>query len=262
MTDRDRKDTVRAVDRAIDILNVFTFENNELSLAQICNVIDLPKTTIYRLLLTMEQRGIVTMDSQTLKYRLGHEIIKLGAIAQQSNPLSQVAKEEMEAVSKATDQTCNLYIREGIERRCIAQVAGAQYVRRYSYLGARYPLYCGAGKLLLAYADPDFQEHYLQDVQIEKYTEHTITDPEKLRLELEQIRQDGYSVTLGERDASTAMVSAPIFNYTEKVIASITVSGPVYTFTEDHIKFYRTILLEAARRISQKLGSSALRPHI
>ena len=248
------KDSVRAVERMVDILQVFTFHAQELSLAQICVQADLPKTTTYRILSTLESRNLVTQDTITGKYRLGYELVKMGSIAQEGNSLQRTAHEDMEQLSRETQQTCNLYVREGLQRLCIAQVIGSQYVRRFSYLGARHPLYCGAGKLLLAYAEPDVQRQFFDHATFEKYTDNTVTDPDELRRELVQIRKDGYSVTKGERDPMTAMVSAPLFNYTQKVVASITISGPVYVFTDENVAMYREKLVQAAARISEKLG--------
>lgn len=250
----EKRDSIRAIDRTIDVLHVFTFENTELSLAQICAEVCLPKTTVFRILTTLEQRNIIIQDSQTGKYRLGYEVMKMGVIAQEANTLSKVAHEEMEEISRVTGQTCNIYIRDGFERLCIAQVAGTQYVRRYSYLGAHQPLHCGAGKLLLAYASEDFQKSFFNTVSLERFTEKTVTDPTELQRELKEICQEGYSVTLGERDDSSAMVSVPLYDYTQQVVASITISGPISSFTEKNISAYIEQLQQAAQKVSQKMG--------
>lgn len=249
-----RKESVRSVERTIELLQVFTVESQELSLAQICVQAGLPKTTTYRILTTLQKCNFVMQDPLTGKYRLGYEMIRMGSIAQESNSLQRTAREDMEELSHETQQTCNLYIRDGFERRCIAQVVGTEYVKRYSYLGARYPLYCGAGKLLLAYAGPEFQAQYFAATKFEQYTDNTVTDPAVLKKELEQILKDGYSLTKGERDATTAMVSAPLFDYTNKVVASITISGHIYLFTDENVEAYRGKLLRAAQSISAKLG--------
>ena len=249
-----KKDSVRAVERALDILQVFTFEEPRLTLAEVCADIGLPKTTVYRILTTLEQQGFLVVDSTTGKYQLGYEMIKLGAIAQETNNLNSVAKDEMAAVCSYTQQTCNIYIREGYERLCIAQIAGSQYVRRHSYLGARHPLYCGAGKLLLAYTSDEFQEEYFKHVVLERFTEKTTTDKDELKKDLLKIRKEGYSVTLGERDEATAMVAMPLFDYTNKCVAAITISGPVYYFTDENIEKYIACLRQASEKISQRLG--------
>lgn len=248
------KDSVRSVERTIEILRVFTAQNTELSLAQICMEVPLPKTTIYRILSTLVEGHLVFQDYQTGKYRLGYEMIRFGAIAQEGNPLNKVAREEMERVSMLTRQTSNLYVREGRERICIAQVTGPQYVQRYSYLGARYPLYCGAGKLLLAYSGEAFQKRYFEECTLEPFTANTITDKEKLKEDLAAIRSQGYSASRGERDSASAMVAVPLRDYSGEVIAAMTVSGPISFFTDRHIEEYRKQLLQAAELLSEKLG--------
>ena len=250
----DNNYSVRAVERAINILQVFSYDRQELSLVEIASEILLPKSTVFRILLTLEQHNLVVQDAESGKYRLGYELIKLGEIAKESNPLGKLLYDEMKAVSKATGQTCNLYVRDGYERVCIAQAVGTGYVRRHSYLGARQPLYCGAGKLLLAYADPSFQNSFFGEVTLEQFTEKTVTNLEDLKADLEKIRRDGYSVTLGERDATTAMVAVPIRDYTGNVIANITISGPVYMFTDENVKTYIDELNSARDQIEKKLA--------
>lgn len=249
-----KKESVRAVERTAEIFRAFSFERQELSLAELCTLVDLPKTTIYRILSTLECQNWVVQDSESGKYRLGYELIKLGSIAQAGNSIQRAAAEDMNRVTKETSQTCNLYIRDGFERLCVAQVVGTEYVRRFSYLGARYPLYCGAGKLLLAFADKEVRDKYFETVKLEKYTENTVIDKEVLKQELEDIVRKGYAVTKGERDEMTAMVSVPIYDYTGKVVASITISGPVYLFSGENVSKYLNVLKQAASNISVKLG--------
>jgi len=251
---QDNSYNVRAVDRAIAILQVFSFERQELTLSEIASELLLPKSTVFRILLTLEQSNMVVQDAATGKYRLGYELIKMGEIAAESNPLRKLLHDEMKSVSEATGQTCNLYVKDGFQRVCIAQVVGSGYVRRHSYLGAKQPLYCGAGKLLLAYSDPAFQEQFFSEVEFKQFTEKTITNTESLKQDLENIRKKGYSVTLGERDATTAMAAVPLCNYTGKVIASITISGPVYSFTEANISAYIQELQQAKQLIEKKLA--------
>ena len=253
--EQTHKDTVRAVDRMIDILETFSFEKPEMTLSEIHVSADLPKTTAYRILTTLEQRNMVVLDSETGKYRLGYDIVKMGCIAQIGNSLQRASMKDMEMISAETEQTCNLYVRDGMERMCIAQVEGPQYVKRFSFLGARFPLYCGAGKLLLAYSPAEFQRQYFERMTLEKCTENTRTVPEQLESELSLIRERGYAVSLGERDALTAAVCVPVYDYSNKVVATVTVSGPIYLFTEENVARYLKTLKKGAAAISKRLGS-------
>jgi len=251
----DNRTTIRVLERAIDIIQAFSFDNKELSLAQICEITGLPKTTAYRILVTLERHNFVIRNSAIDKYRLGYEIIRIGSIAQKSNTLEDIAREMMEQVSVETKQTCNLYIRDGMERVCVAQVTGSQYVWYYSHLGAKHPLYCGAGKLILAYMDDDFVDEFFRTTELMQLTQNTITDEAVLRKELVKIRKDGYSVTRGERNEISGMAAVPIFDYTGKNIAALTISGPIYSFTEENVRFFLQQLHKAAKKISLKMGA-------
>lgn len=248
------EETIRVLDRAVEILQAFSFANEEQSLSEICKKVHLPKTTVFRIINSLESKNILVQNSETGHYRLGYELIKLGAIAQNGNELSKVAKKTLFRVSCETKQTSNLYIRDGYERVCIAQCMGSEYVRRYSFLGAHLPLYCGAGKLLLAYASEDFLNTYLSNIEIEKFTENTVTDKRELQDELNEIRKNRFAVSRGERDPVTAVVTVPIYDYTKSVIAGLTVSGPTYSFTEETVKQYLEVLNREAKKLSQKLG--------
>lgn len=245
---------IRSIERAIDILQAFSQENSSLSLSDICRLVDLPKTTVFRIINTLEDRNLLFQDPVTGKYLLGYELIHLGEEAQSSNDLAKLAYRSMEHVSLVTRQTCNLYVRQGFERVCIAQVTGSEYVRKYSYLGAHHPLYCGAGKLLLAYSDPDFLKTYFSTVKLLQYTKNTITDLTLLQEELNRVREQGYSVSLGERDDISAAVAVPVFNYSNQVVAALTISGPIYYFTTETIQEYVDVLTKEALELSQKLG--------
>lgn len=249
---------VRVAERIVSILDAFTFTTPELSFTEICNIVCLPKATVHRLISTLEDMEFLVQNVNTGKWRLGGELMRLGAVAQASNEVAQVAKQDMEQLVKKTKQTCNLYALRNYERICIAQEAGLQYVPRYSFLGAVYPLYCGAGKVFLAYQSDRFLEQYFKNVKIEKLTENTVTDIAKIIEELAAIRKTGWSVSLGERDPMTASVSAPIFDYTQHIAAVITVSGPVQFFTQERLKRFAADVQVTCERISKKLGFDSM----
>ena len=247
-------ESIRVVNRAFDIIGLFSFDQPELSFAEIQEHTGLPKATVFRIISTLSQRSLLEQDINSGRYHLGYEFIKLGTVAQSSNKLSEIALPIMKEVSDLSKQTCNLYVKEGDERICIAQITGSDYIHKISFLGARHPLYCGAGKLLLAYSSDSFIEDYLSRTELKRFTEKTITDKEQLKEQLAEIRKTEISVTLGERDQSTAMIAAPVFDYDRIVKAALTISGPLYFFTDDNIKTYITILRQYSRILSKKLG--------
>lgn len=252
---KEKIQIVNSVDRAIKILKCFSIENTELSLSEISKSINLPKSTTHRLLHTLKNEHFIEQDEINEKYRLGYEIVRLSVIAREANDLRKIAIKEMKWVTQESQETCNLYVVKNFHRLCIEQVPGPLYIRTYSYLGALLPLYCGAsGKLLLAYMDDQYITDYFDNVELEKLTDNTITDKEALMTELIRIRNQGYAVSIAERETITASVSTPIFNCENKVIAALTISGHVSMFTDKNIERHISILLEASKKISMKLG--------
>lgn len=247
--------TVRAVDRALAILKCFSGDNEQLSLGEISERVLLPKSTVHRLITSLENAYFLEQDQLGGEYRLGHEIIRLGVVALESIDLCKIARPEMKWLSDKTKQTSNLYVIQDYHRICIEQVKGPQYVRRHSFLGARLPLYCGAsGKVLLAYAGEELLEGLFSNVKLEKLTNNTMVDKGQIINELIKIKEQGYAVTLAEREPISASVAAPVFDYGGNIVASLAVSGPVQVFTDDKVEHYVPVLLQASGKISKKLG--------
>ena len=141
--------TVRAIERAIDILKCFTNERPELSLKQISDEVDLPKSTVHRILYTLEKGNFIEQDQIKGNYRLSFQIVRLGTVALEGFDLRKAALPIMKWLSETTGQTSNLYIIRNKQRLCIEQAPGTHYIRRYSFLGGLFPLYCGSGGKVL-----------------------------------------------------------------------------------------------------------------
>lgn len=252
--------SVRAVSRAVAILKCFSPEHPELSLGEITELVGLAKSTIHRILATLEQEDFIEQDTASGKYRLSFGIMYLGMIVHENIDLQAIANRVMAKLSKQTNQTSNLYVLRNNQRLCIGQVAGTSYVRRHSYLGALLPLHFGAaGKVLLAYMPELQREDYYKTLN-KNPTERWV-DIEALKKEIVIIRQKGYCVTIGERDSLSASVAAPCFDYSNQVVGAVTVSGPASMFTPDNVDEYKGYLLKGAEEISRRLGYHSKWPY-
>lgn len=252
--DKEKTTSVRSIFRAMDILDCIS--DKELSLKEISDKIGLAKTTTHRILGSLVQRSYVEQDPKTLKYRLGIELMRLGALAKTGFDIRREAIGVMEWLANHAGQTSNLYVlRNNCKRVCIEQVPGPNYMPRYSYLGATFSLHRGAGgKVLLAYMSKELREEYYSYVKATEDTSNNLVWIDNLERELEEIRKVGYMCSRGERDATTASASAPIYDYTGDVVASLTVSGPIEVFTPEKVERFVLLLLKASSQISQKLG--------
>lgn len=244
----DTKLTVRAVERALDILSVFTDET-ELSLTEIAAKTELHKSTVHRLLASLESKDFITRNAETEKYRLGFRIWELAANLSQSDDPAILLQPEMERLRDLLGETVSLYMRDGGERIRIQAVQSNQAIRRVAPIGARLPLTVGASsKVLIAFAEKTVQEQVLQSLEWSGAAEK-----DSYVRQMAEIRQLGYATSVEEREPGAAAVAAPIFNRGHKLIAALAVSGPSNRFTLDTMKEHASQIIAAASRMGKML---------
>lgn len=203
----DRKLTVRAVERALDILLCFTQDNDyDLSLTEISAKIGLHKSTVHRLLTTLEEKGFLQRDEGTEKYRLGIRIWELSTHLPTLNEPAVLLLPAMERLRDRLGETVSLYLRDNLERVRIQAVQSRQAIRRVAQIGARLPLSVGASsKVLAAYAPPEVQVRLLADPAWPEAVDRS------LYLEqLKEITRSGYATSFEEREPGAAAVAVPI----------------------------------------------------
>ncbi len=240
------KTTVRSVERALDILLCFRHQR-EWSLTAIAKQLSLHKSTVYRLLQALEQRQFVQRDPITEKYRLGNSIWDLASsIAQEE--WTDLLLPEMRKLRDDVGETISLYVKSGLERVRIQAVQSTQEIRRVVRIGDRFPLFGGAGsKVLLAYSTPEEQQAVFNHPEFPAGL-----SKERLKKELEFVRQHGYAYSLGEREPEAAAVAAPIFKGKE-VVAALAISGPIQRFTPEKIQAFAEQVKTAAEQMSRML---------
>ena len=237
--------TVRAVERALDVLLCFRAKD-ELGLTEISKMVGLHKSTVHRLLATLETRGFVRRE-QSDRYRIGWSILELTSGIYRSGDFSTVVFPEMTSLRDRIGETISLYVRSGFERIRIQAVEGIHAVRRVANIGMRFPLYIGAsGKVLLAFCDEPLLDHMEEGGLLPANF-----DKSEFERQLEDIRRRGYAVTFEEREAGAAAVAAPIINRHNQVSAALSVSGPVDRFTEASLERFIDACVESANLISK-----------
>lgn len=246
----EQKLTVRAVERALDILLCFT-DSTDLGLMEISNRVSLHKSTVHRLLASLEGKGFVIRDPATEKYRLGFRVWELSANLSQTDDPAQILLPEMERLRDLLGETISLYIRDGDERIRIQAVQGNQAIRRVAPVGARLPLYVGASsKVLIAFANAEILEKLIKDpawpVSIER---------EAFVKQMEDIRKSGYATSIEEREPGAAAVAAPIINRAGKLMAALSVSGPANRLTAEKMSRHAAQIIETAARMGKMVKS-------
>jgi IclR family KDG regulon transcriptional repressor len=242
----DGKQTVRAVERALDILLCFTDES-DLTLTEISGKVSLHKSTVYRLLASLEAKGFVIRDPASDKYKLGFRIWELSANLMQSDDIATLLLPEMERLRDLVEETISLYIRDSNERIRIQAVQSNQAIRRVAPIGARLPLNVGASsKILIAFMEKAERDRILNDV-----VWPVLEDRRQFERQLGEIHEHGFATSVEEREQGAAAVSGPIFNRSGKLVAALAVSGPANRLTKGKMLEQSSILLEAAKRMGK-----------
>lgn len=244
----EQKLTVRAVERALDVLLCFT-EKQELGLTEISAMAGLHKSTVHRLLASLESKGFIVRDSKTEKYRLGIRIWELAASLDQSDNPAILLLPEMEKLRDAIGETVTLYIRDGMERVRIQAVQSKQAIRRVAEIGARLPLYVGASsKVLLAFAGEEVRRSVMNDPRWPSSVDRT-----SYLQQLEEIREKGYATSSEEREPGAAAVASPIIDRSGELAAALSVSGPSNRLTLELMREIAPQVMEAARVMGRML---------
>ncbi len=242
-----------SIRRALKVLSAFSLEEPFLGVSEIARKIGLPKSSVHWLLQVLQEEGYVCQDSKTNKYHLSVKLFHLGSVATNTMNINYVAQPLMERLRDITGETVNLYVLDGFERVCLKQVEGIHLVRQVVRLGQKIPAYCGAaGKVLMAWQPNDFIEKVISHTQLKPLTKNTISDAALFKKELAKIREEGYAISYGERDIEVVAVAAPIFDGEGKILASLSISGPISRF--DITQQVVDVVKSAAKEISYQLG--------
>ena len=220
---------VRAVRRALDLLDCFTPAEPELTLLQLAEQTGLSTSTAYRLVQTLELCDFVEHDGETGRYRLGLSCLRLGGNVMARLDLRDRLRPLLTALRDDCGETIHLAIldRSRMEVVYLDKLDGLLAIGMISHIGARAPAYCtGVGKALLAHVDPAVVAAFYREHSLRRYTPNTITDLEVLADSLARIRDRGYALDCLEHEPDVKCVAVPVHDYTGTVACSVSVSGP------------------------------------
>jgi DNA-binding IclR family transcriptional regulator len=204
-TDRTPLTTVA---RAFEVLNLL-WELDGAGPSEIAARLDLPDSTVYDYLRSLNQTAFVSRENG--EYRLSSYFITIGGKMKYRNRLYQVAKPEMKQVVSETDELVGLTVENDGRALVYHQEEGRQALNLGTYSGATTPLHTVAtGKAILAYLPEERIDEIIDERGLEQRTDQTITDPETLKRELEQIREDGFAVDWDEQVIGMGMAAVPI----------------------------------------------------
>jgi IclR family transcriptional regulator, acetate operon repressor len=245
---------IQSVQRATRLLKAFDNGPAELGVMELSRRVELHKSTVSRLLATLESEGLVERVPATEKYRLGFMLVRLAGQVAHFGDVREAARPVLIELAERSHETVHLAVLDGDEVVNVEQLSGPHLVREANWVGRRTPLHCVAnGKALLAFQPEPAIERILSGA-LPRFTERTLADPERLRRDLARVRGRGYAQALGEIEEGLNAVAAPIRDAAGAVVAAVSVSGPAYRVTADRIPDLGALVVAAAAKISARLG--------
>ena len=245
---------VRAVERALQILECFDDEHPEMGVSEIAQAVDLHKATTHRIVTTLLNFGYLERALDGQKYRLGLRLTELGNKAVRRLDLRREALWQMNQLSQKWGETCDLSIFDHGEVFYIEMIPGSHTLTITAAVGQRLPAHCTAsGKLFLAYLPDQVLEDILSK-PLRTYTRNTISSADHLREQLDLIRQQGYAFDDEEFEPGIRAVACPIFDRTGKIIAAISIPSPSSRLKPERVQEIAAALAEATRVVSRRMG--------
>jgi DNA-binding IclR family transcriptional regulator len=250
-----RSSDVQSVERAIAILKSFSLERPERGVSELSREIGLHKSTVSRLMKTLEHGGLLSRNPESERYRLGLDLIGLSAQVISFVDVRQVARPFLRELAETCKETVNLSVLDAGQVVNLEQfVPPMRRIKNVGRVGRRMPPHCtAAGKVLLAYLPEEELEQVLQ-TDLQRFTPHTITDPVKLQQELDQVRRDGYATVREELEEGLNVVAGPVYDHTGQATASVSVAGPAYRVTPELLPHLADQVLGTVATISEQLG--------
>jgi DNA-binding IclR family transcriptional regulator len=249
-----RPSTIQSIERAAALMRCFTEAEPEMGVTELSHRLGLHKSTVMRILSTLQQEGFVGRNPTTGKYRLGVGLISLAGVALGRVDVRAAAYPHLEELVTHTRESANVLVRDGAEAIIVLNNPSPNPVRYVNWIGRRLPLFCTAsGKVLLA-GLPVEERLKLLPQPLRRYTEKTITTTRQLEEELACVSSQGFALAIEEFEPGYSAIAAPLHRHDGRVAGAVSVSGPSFRLPAEALGGFAGPLRATADRISAEMG--------
>ncbi len=247
--------SVKSLDKAINIIETMARIDGDIDLASLSKKIKMPKSTLLRLLTTLKNHNLVKQDSETKRFSLGLGLVALGKAAESNFNLAREVHPFLVELSEKTGETASLSTMEGDHAVYIDQVVSKSMIRGQPRIGLSLDLYCSSGgKVLLSGLDDEKLDAFFARNTLTKKTEKTVVDAERIKKEIQKIREQGYATDDEEVEVGGRCVAAPLKNKQGDIIAAISVMGPTTRIRQKDFSRLADVVKEEVMKASESLG--------
>ncbi|MGB7243432.1 MAG: HTH-type transcriptional regulator BhcR [Sulfitobacter sp.] len=252
--DKTSQNTIKSLDRAMAVFEYLS-ETQGKALTALASEMRQSPATVYRILVTLEGRGLVEFDPVEQFWHIGPKAYVIGARFLRRTSLVDRARPVLRKLMEETGETANLGVEKEGSVLFLSQVETHSTIRAFFPPGTLSPMHAsGIGKVLLANMDPDRLKRTLAGQTQEKFTEFTITKIDALEQNLSEIRAQGFAVDGEEKNIGMRCVAAPVFDLNAEAVAGISVSGPTSRVGVQDIERLSVCVVKAAQTLSLAIG--------
>lgn len=240
---------LKTLDNSLKILNCFTKEKPIWGVRELAQEMNMSHSVVFRILKTFEKHGFIRQDKLTERYQIGIRFLEYSMISKDLFPINSEIKEIMQQLSQSVGEFSFLTWLDQYDCLCLEVVEVKQSIKFTVEKGSRTQIYAGASnKVIMAYLTDQEIEDIINE-GLKPITPFTNVDPTKLKRDIEEVRQKGYCLTIGEYNQDVTGLAVPLFDSEEKIVASLTIAGPTYRISDEKIKEFLPQLIEAKNKI-------------
>ncbi|MCR4442311.1 MAG: IclR family transcriptional regulator [Peptococcaceae bacterium] len=247
----DNKYLIQTLTKGLTVFDCFKSDMEEYGITELSSLVDMPESTVQRIINTLEFKGYIYQNPNTKKYRLALKLLKMDNSIKHMTLWIEKAKKHTTYLNEQCDETVNIAIRDEDQLVYVAKVETQHLLRPTFVVGARYPLYCtGLGKCLIS----DFPEDklpYLFPYTLKKMTPNTKTDLQDIIKDLRKIKKEGYIIDDEEFQLGLYCVAAPIYGF-QKVVAALSVTIPKVRVNTDNKDNLIQLVIGTAQNITNE----------
>lgn len=254
------RQVLKTVRNALAVLEAFTPDRPELGITDLSRLLGLTKTSVFRLVRTLEAEKYLSSAGGSGRYVLSVRLFELGSVAIGRSGIREAARLSLEELARATQETVHLAILDDNQVVYVDKIDGSQAIMTNTRLGGRGDPHCTAtGKALLAFAPAATVTAVLQG-GLRRHTPATITDPAAVQQQLELVRRTGYAINRAEWREGVAGVAAPVFDHAGQAVGAVGVAAPAGRATAGQYERWVAAVLQAAAEASRHLGCARRLP--
>ena len=258
MADTDVKSGGSSLSKALMVLKEVCCAQDPMRFADLVERSELPKATAHRILNTLVDEGLVRFEDNSQLYHPGYGLLELAHKAWSSMDIRDLAADQMKNLWQETGETIHLAVLDRGDVIYIDKMESQKSLRLFSAVGKKGPAYCtGVGKAMIAYLNEEELADVISKQSFIKHTETTLDSEEKLRTELDKIRQTGVSLDMQEHEEGIQCAASVIFNYRNEPIAALSITAPVFRVDDERFAFFQTRIKEACQEVSKRMGAMA-----